>query len=507
MLNGNIATVGVVCAGTMGRGIVQLFAVVGVTVHCLDTVPGAAQNVIDGVGSMLRILVAKGELDSHRAERGYSAMHACESADGLAGCDLVVEAIVEDVSAKRELFASLEQIVGDTVILATNTSSLMVSEIAAGCVRPERVTRPYFFNPVPLMRVVRVILGLRTAPDVTEPLLSVVAATGHRAVVAANQPGFLVNHAGRGLYTEGLRIIEEQVCDVPDVDCILREAMGFRVGPFELLDLTGLDVSGKVMASIYEQFHQEPRFRLSTLVPPRIAARLFGRKSGEGWYRYDEGNRVDKARTTIPVLAPNTRVWIDPAADDATAFREIVGAAGAAISEEAAENTPCVGQPWGIDATTAALDKGLDPDCCVAVDSLPGPARHRTLMLTATPNARSRNAAYAIFAADGVGVSVINDSVGFVTQRVIAVIVNIAANILQRGIAIVSDLEDAVRPGLGYPNGPMAWGDAIGPAKILATLEGLQRVTGDPRYRLFPWLTRRARLSRSLLMTEPSCHD
>ena len=501
-----IAVVGVVGAGTMGRGIVQLFVAAGFEVRCLDTSPGAAQGAIDGVAAMLRSLVVKGRMEGDAAERACAAMRACETIDGMAECDLVVEAIVEDMASKRTLFAALELVVGEGAILATNTSSLMVSEIAAGCAHPDRVAGLHFFNPVPLMRVVEVIPGLRTAKNVTERLVRVVAATGHRAVIAADQPGFLVNHAGRGLYTEGLRIVEEQVCDVADVDRILREAAGFRMGPFELLDLTGLDVSGKVMASIYDQFHQEPRFRPSSLVPPRIAASLFGRKSGEGWYRYDAGKRIDTPRMAVPAMAGGTQVWIDPTGDDATALCKIVVAAGAALSDDAAGDCLCVLQPWGIDATTAALDAGLDPDRCVAVDPLPGPAHHRTLMLTATTAARVRDAAHAIFAADGVSVTVINDSPGFVTQRVLAVIVNIAANIAQCGIASVEDLEHAVRLGLGYPRGPLAWGDEIGPAKLLATLQGLERVTGDPRYRPSPWLVRRAGLGRSLKTSEPARH-
>ena len=507
LTNNSIAVVGVVGAGTMGRGIVQLFAAAGLEVRCLDTAPGAAQGAIDGVAAMLRSLVAKGRMPGDAAERACTAMQACETIEGLAGCDLVVEAIVEDMAAKRGLFAALEAVVGEGAILATNTSSLMVSEIAAGCAHPGRVAGLHFFNPVPLMRVVEVIPGLRTANTVTERLVRVVGATGHRAVIAADQPGFLVNHAGRGLYTEGLRILEEQVCDVADVDRILREAAGFRMGPFELLDLTGLDVSGKVMTSIYDQFHQEPRFRPSSLVPPRIAAGLFGRKSGEGWYRYDEGKRVDAPRGTVPALDSGTRVWIDPTGDDAAALGDIVTAAGAALSDEVTGDCLCILQPWGIDATTAALDAGLDPDRCVAVDPLPGATRHRTLMLTATTTRRVRDAAHAVFAADGVGVTVINDSPGFVTQRVLAVVINIAANIAQRGIASVEDLEDSVRLGLGYPSGPLAWGDAIGAARILATLQGLERVTGDPRYRPSAWLARRAGLGRSLLMPDPSRHD
>ena len=496
-------TVGVVGAGTMGRGIVQLFAAAGHRVHCVDAVPGAARDALDAVGAMFDTLVAKGRMDADAARLARGAMSAHDDLAGLADCTLVIEAIVEDLSVKRNVFADLETIVSRDAILATNTSSLMVSEIAAGCERPERVAGLHFFNPVPLMRVVEVIAGVRTAPDVVARLRTLVASTGHRAIAAADQPGFVVNHAGRGLYTEGLRILEEQVCTHVEIDRVLRLSAGFRMGPFELLDLTGLDVSGRVMEAIYEQFQQEPRFRPSSLVPPRIAAGLHGRKSGEGWYRYQDCERED-AGLPAPAFPDGVSVWIDPEAPDA---ERLCALAGSHAVGQAEADSVLIVQPWGVDATTAALERGLDAARTVAVDPLPRLDRHRTAMMTAATLPRYRDAAHAMLASGDAGVTMIADSPGFICQRVLAVVVNIAANIAQRGIATVDDLEDAVRLGLGYPDGPLGWGDAIGPARVLTILEGLQRVTGDPRYRPAPWLARRARLGLSLLSPEPARHD
>lgn len=496
-------TIGVVGAGTMGRGIVQLFAAAGFDVRCVDAAPGAARSAIESVATMFGSLAEKGKITAADADEARAAMSPCDDLAGLAGCAMVVEAIVEDLTAKRDLFARLEAIVGERAILATNTSSLMVSDIAAGCSVPARVAGLHFFNPVPLMRVVEIIPGVRTDPQVVDRLREIVAATRHRAVVAADQPGFLVNHAGRGLYTEGLRIVEERVCAVADVDRILREAAGFRMGPFELLDLTGLDVSGRVMTSIYEQFHQEPRFRPSSLIAPRVAAGLYGRKSGEGWYRYDAGKRQDPAPEAMPEGDDGITVWVDPSAPDAPELRRL---AGARSVEEPDSDSLLLVQPWGLDATTAALDRHLDPARVVAVDPLPGLNRHRTAMLTVSTTPRHRDAAHLLLSSDCTGVTVIADSPGFVTQRVLATIVNIAANIAQRGIAEVADLEDAVQLGLGYPSGPLSWGDGIGAPRVLAILEGMQRVTGDPRYRPSPWLERRARTGLSLLTPEPRRH-
>ena len=205
----------------------------------------------------------------------------------MSGADIVVEAIVEELEAKRRLFGDLESIVSDDCILASNTSSLSVTAIAADCDRPERVAGYHFFNPVPLLKVVEVVDGLLTAPWVGDVLDAVARRCGHRPVRAKDSPGFLVNHAGRGFNTEGLRIVQEGVARPRDVDDILREGgTKFRMGPFELMDTTGLDVSGVVMESIYRQFYEEPRFRPVPIARQRMAAGLYGRKTCRGFDAY-----------------------------------------------------------------------------------------------------------------------------------------------------------------------------------------------------------------------------
>ncbi len=496
-------TLGVVGAGTMGRGIVQLFAQAGHRVYCFDAQPGASAKAIDYVAGMIGRGVEKGRITAEQFLQIQGRMHACDAVSQLRDCDVVVEAIVEDLEIKRTLFRELEAVVGERAILASNTSSLTVAEIAAACARPQNVAGLHFFNPVPLMKVAEVIAAVRTSPQTVATLKAITEGAGHRAVVTADQPGFLINHAGRGLYTEGLRIVEEQVASPPDVDDVLREAMGFRMGPFELLDLTGLDVSSKVMASIYEQFQQEPRFRPSSLVAPRVAAGLFGRKSGEGWYRYDaDGKKLAVQAREKPALAAGLKVWIDPAATGLAALSELAAAAGAQVVADASGADIAIVQPWGHDATTTALALGLDPSRCVAVDPMTPLALRRTVMLTSTTTSQSRDAALALFSSDGVPVTLINDSAGFIAQRVMATIVNIACNIVQRGIASVADLEDAVPLGLGYPRGPLAWGDQIGASRILSILRAQQDATGDPRYRPSPWLVRRAALALPLVTPE-----
>lgn len=510
-----VCRLGVVGAGTMGRGIVQLFAAAGHEVLCYDAIANAALVGVEQVLALLRRAVEKGKMSTADLESASGHIRVAGGLAEFAACDVVIEAVVEDLGVKKELFSNLESLVTDQAVLATNTSSLSVSAIATNCRRPERVVGLHFFNPVPLMRIAEIIPGLRTCPAVIETLRSLIATTGHRAVVAADQPGFLVNHAGRGLYTEGLRLLEERVADVAGIDGLLRDAAGFRMGPFELLDLTGLDVSGRVMESIYGQFHQEPRFRPSSLVPPRVAAGMFGRKTRQGWYAYDSA-AAPLAQSAVlgePARGAHTpkrdegtaglRVWIDPAADDRRAMEPLVAVVGGELCGSPTDVDLILVQFWGGDATGYCRAQGLDARRCIAVDPLPGLTRRRTLMQTVATTREARDAAHAVFESDGIGCTIINDSLGFVVQRVLATIVNIAADIAQRGIADVADIEAAVTLGLGYPHGPLSWGDQIGAHRIMMILEKLLAASGDPRYRASPWLRRRAALGLSLLSPEP----
>ena len=495
--------IGVVGAGVMGRGIAQLFLQAGHPVRLYDTQAGALDSAAGFIGRMVTRQVDKGRVTQAEAENILSGLNVCRDMKELAGCDIVVEAVVELLDVKKQLFAELEKTVSATAILASNTSSLLVSDIAAACTVPGRVAGLHFFNPVPLMRLVEVIPATLTEPAVVRELTALVAGTGHRAMVAADQPGFLVNHAGRGFTTEALHILEEGVAEPADVDRVMREALGFRMGPFELLDLTGLDVSGKVMQSVYDQFLQEPMYRPSSLVPPRMAAGLFGRKSGRGFYRYEDNRKIEPDEAPAPQINL-TKVWLDSAeSSEVRQLADELKTAGAQLTDSPADgDTIAVLQPWGGDVSHACAELDLDPACTVAVDPLPDPGSRRTLMLSPVTSPEVRDSMHGLLAAGGVPVTVINDSPGFISQRILAVIVNIAANIAQRRIASVPDIEAAVTLGLGYPHGPLSWGDKVGGERIAGILDNLFKLTGDPRYRLSPWLRRRVECGVSLLTEE-----
>jgi 3-hydroxybutyryl-CoA dehydrogenase len=496
--------VGIVGAGLMGRGIAQVTAQAGFEVRLFDAKAGAAAAARQAIADVLATLCAKGRITAADADGTVARIALPETLDGLAGCSIVIEAIVERLDAKQALFPALEAIVGEPCILATNTSSLSVTAIASACAHPGRVAGLHFFSPVPLMKLVEVIDGLLTAPTVVASLHEFGAALGHTPVRARDTPGFIVNHAGRGFGTEALRIAGEGIADYATIDRILKHAAGFRMGPFELFDLTGLDVSHPVMESIYHQFYEEPRFRPSPVTAQRLAAGVLGRKSGRGFYDYRVAG--GEAGTPGPLAVPPAGlVWVGRGESRSrAAVIALVQALGARIDDAATPHADavCIVLPLGTDATTAALDERLDPVRTIALDTLPDLGRHRTLMTTPVTGAAWRDAAHALFAADGVAVDVIRDSPGFVAQRVLAHVVNVACDIAQQRIASPADIDLGVRLGLGYPQGPLAWGDALGPARILAILQAMSASYGDPRYRPSVWLSRRARLGLSLLAAD-----
>ena len=278
--------IGIVGAGAMGRGIAQIAAQAGSQVLLFDTHADASAAAQESGYLQWDKLHEKGRFDTAQKILYRSRLQCSNSLAGLAKCDLLIEAIVERLDAKAELFAELEALIAPGAVLVSNTSSLSITAMGARLKRPQRLAGFHFFNPVPLMKVVEVIAGLKTEPGVCEALVRYARQLGHTPVQAQDTPGFIVNHAGRGYGTEALRLVGEGVADFATVDRILKDQVGFKLGPFELMDLTALDVSHPVMESVYQQYYQEPRYRPSVITAQRLAGGLLGKKVGEGFYTY-----------------------------------------------------------------------------------------------------------------------------------------------------------------------------------------------------------------------------
>ncbi len=500
------SNLGVVGAGAMGRGIAQIAAQAGSTVLLFDMQGDTARSAQAAVFSQWDKLCEKGRLDATQVALYKSRLLCVGALTELSGCDLIIEAIIERLDLKTSLFSELENIVQPSTVLVTNTSSLSVTAIAASLKRPAQFAGYHFFNPVPLMKVVEVIAGLKTSPGVCSDLASYARQMGHTPVQAQDSPGFIVNHAGRGYGTEALRIVSEGVADFATIDRILKDQIGFKLGPFELMDLTALDVSHPVMESIYHQYFEEPRYRPSVITAQRLAGGMIGKKVGEGFYRYDNGVQQLSPEPQAPQVEEIPPVWVSPRAARRSELLLLLKNLGAKIETGASPSPQALSfvAPLGFDISTVAVVERLDPARTIGIDMLVDDANSKRRVLATNPATRidMRRAAHSLMARDGKAVSVIRDSGGFVSQRVVATIVNIACDICQQSICSPSDLETAVTLGLGYPLGPLAMGNLYGPTNVLEVLFNMQTVYGDPRYRPSPWLRRRGAIGLSLLHEE-----
>ncbi|MFD5137394.1 3-hydroxyacyl-CoA dehydrogenase [Streptomyces sp. NPDC058378] len=493
----------IVGAGAMGRGIAQWAAAGGHTVELCDVRPEAVTAAVDFVRSMLERAVQKGRMPAGDMAAALDRLVPLDDpwAPGPE-VGLVIEAVREDLDTKAEVFGKLEEALPDSAVFATNTSSLSVTRIGASLRDPGRLAGLHFFNPVPLMRIVEVVPGAATRPGIPQVLTELVESCGHRAVTVADTPGFLVNHAGRGLVTEALALLEESVADPAGIDRIARDVLGLRMGPFELMDLTGLDVTAAVIDSIWQGFRHEDRLRPSYLTPNRVTAGLHGRKTGQGWFAY--GPEAPAAAPEPPVTGDADRpVFVADGvyAQDAAALRAALSAAGATVGTGPAptDGALVLVPVWGTTVAAAVASAGLPADRTFGVDPLAPAGRRRVLAVTPASDPAAARDARAVLAraADGEeawAVSVVRDTAGSVAQRLLASVVSVAASIAERSLAVPADIDLAVTTGLGYPAGPLAWGDRIGAARMLELQRSLHTTTGDDRYRPTRWLTERAQL-------------
>lgn len=500
----SINRVGVVGAGAMGRGIAQACAQAGLEVVLVDVNTDVAQSGYAGILKAFETEVSKGRLPQEEADRAIKGLSVSDTLSGLAGVQLVIEAIIEDLDAKRALFAELEKVVDADCILASNTSSLSITMLGAACQKPQRVAGMHFFNPVPRMRLVEIIQALRTDIAVVEQLEQVAERIGKQVVRVQDTPGFLVNQVGRGYTLEAVNIVGEGVATFAEVDQVMRDAVGFRMGPFELLDLVGLDVNHPATEMIYSQFYHEPRYRPSTLMEMRVGAGALGRKTKGGYYSYAEKQDSQSATSPSSVSdAPSKAsdiqalppIWVSAVAGEGgRAVRALAERLGATVetAERPSEQALCVVTPAGRDASHAAAEEGLNPVRTVAIDALFGLDAHRTLMTTCVTSDEYKEFARALFASDGVPVTVIRDSPGFIAQRIVAMIMNIGGSLAQSRTASPVDIDRAVTLGLAYPHGPLGFANALGSDNTHALLNGLYDSFDDPRYRPSLWLKRRA---------------
>jgi 3-hydroxybutyryl-CoA dehydrogenase len=429
----------------MGAGIAQLAALGGFETVLHDPIPEALKRGHERLEASLAKGAEQDRWTTDEAEHAAARLSLAASLDGLSDCDLVIEAAPEDLDLKRRLFADLEKACGPDAVLATNTSSLRVSEIAAGSQLPGRICGMHFFNPPVLMRLVEVVSGDGTDETTAEAVAKVATAMGRTAVRAADMPGFIANRCARPFSLEAIRLFGEGVSEPAQIDRIVRIGGGYRMGPFELTDLVGVDVNFEVAKSFYEQSGHEPRWEPHEIQARMVADGRFGRKSGRGYYSYDDGpHRPD-----------------DPEPQQ-----------------------PTEGQP--------DVEPSFDGITWVA---LPDLASARVVELARREGADAGALANAgeHFAAMGKHVEcVTGDAPGLVLGRIVSQLVNEAHFAVEQGVATAPDVDTAMRLGLNHPRGAFEWCAAVGAGRVVSILDALRAELGGERYRVAASLRRAA---------------
>jgi 3-hydroxybutyryl-CoA dehydrogenase len=497
------STVLVVGAGIMGAGIAQVAAQAGHTVLLQDARPGAAASALAKMASTLQGLVAKGKLASDSAEATLARIRPLDTLAEAAMAQLVVEAIVEDLAAKRALFQQLESVVAEHCVLATNTSSISVTAIANGLQHPGRLVGMHFFNPVPLMKLVEVVSGLHTEPRVAESIHALAKAWGKIPVHTKSTPGFIVNRIARPYYAETLALLLEQAATPQVLDACLRGA-GFRMGPCELMDLIGHDTNFAVTNSVFDANFQDKRYAPSLVQRDMVDGGLLGRKSGRGFYRYPEG------ASALPVAVH----------DAPTTAREVAVHGDCAIADllESAATRALQAQGWGparvrnsgwtglvIDGAYLVMSKGRTAfelsaqlrcadvavfDRLFTLPPPPGTAVAFAVSHTASPEWRAQAPAW--MAALGFAPLAVADAPGLVAARTVAMLINEAADAVQQGVCAPEAADAAMKLGVNYPAGPFEWLAGWNETEVVRLIDALDTHYRGERYRVSPWLRRRA---------------
>ncbi|MFG2890380.1 3-hydroxyacyl-CoA dehydrogenase [Streptomyces sp. NPDC048248] len=499
------STVAVVGTGTMGQGIAQVALVAGHRVRLYDAAPGRAGEAAAALVRRLDRLAEKGRITARERDAARDRLAPAAELADLADAALVVEAILEELPAKQQLFTALEEIVPADCLLATNTSSLSVTAVAGPLRHPGRFVGLHFFNPAPLLPLVEVISGFATDEAAATTAYDTAAAWGKTPVRCADTPGFIVNRIARPFYAEALRAYEERAADPATIDAVLREGAGFKMGPFELTDLIGQDVNEAVTHSVWTSFFQDPKFTPSLAQRRLVESGLHGRKAGRGWFDYAEGAERPEPRTAAPGPAPESVGLHGELPGPAGVLRELIEEAGIKITGERADGDragvirlpggAALGLTSGDPATSGAHGR------CVRFDlSLDYRAATRIALAPSEAASQADLAeAVGLFQALGKQVSVVRDVPGMIVARTVAMIVDFAVDAVAREVASPADIDTAMRLGVNYPCGPLEWAERLGARWVRDLLESLDHQSPGGRYAPSWALRRRAEVQGQVL--------
>ncbi len=522
-MTGAAGTIGVLGAGTMGSGIAQLAARSGARTLLHDPVGEALQRGLERAREGLRKEAAKGRLSDEQAQAASERLEAVAEIGELAPCELVIEAAPERIELKHELYGRLSEIVDERCVLATNTSSLLVTAIAPAASHPERVVGMHFFNPAPLMKLLEVVAGEQSSQRALALAHATGEAMGKSVIHASDGPGFVVNRCNRPFGLEALRLLQERIADVETIDRICRAAGGFRMGPFELMDLVGVDVGFEISKSFFEQSFGEPRWKPSPIAARYVAAGLHGRKTGRGYYAYADGASHREEDAPAParsapasgegvvviagsgVLAEELRHAASQAGFEVRSPHDETGGVlpalvlecdrlpADAVGEQDVRTSEIVHGGAHVVLCQAGSLGALDPAGSAVGFHALAPLEDASLVeLTRSESSSPLAAARAerFFEALGKHVAWVGDAPGLVLGRIVCQVINECAFALGERVGGAHDIDKGMTLGLSYPRGPLAWADTIGLDHVLSVLDALCAEYREDRYRAAPALRR-----------------
>jgi len=485
--------IAVIGAGTMGAGIAQVAASAGHEVILLDIEEGAALKGKDGIRLGLEKLITRGKKSQKEVDSILEKITATSEFKSIKGSRLVIEAIVENLDVKRKVFADIEALCDERTIIASNTSSISISALAAQAETPGNIIGMHFFNPAAILKLVEVVSGLQTSKEVAQTIFETAELWGKLPVHAKSTPGFIVNRVARPFYAESLRALTEQVASVATIDTLMRSCGGFKMGPLQLTDLIGQDINCSVTESVYNAFYQDKRFMPSVLQAEMVSAGLLGRKTGKGFYDYN--SLIPDAYTEEECSFKVERVKMIGSVGPISNLAEVVLEQNL-VFEMSDEGLPRI----EVDDAIIQLSDGRTATHRASSQCTPNlvlldyvddykTASHVAISIAAQATSKAKSAAIGFFQSLGKQVCIIKDVPGMLVLRTLCMLVNEAHDAVNQGVCSEEAVDIAMKSGVAYPKGPFAWGNDIELEYVALTLNNIKAAYGEERYRVSPLIS------------------